>query len=645
MGETKQAWDLQNPSVFSPLWGAWFGEEYVIANGVLASQAAALVRQAAPAARLITDTLTGLDAAMDVVQTRMWASFSTPRDGWATLYVMMRSAPVQVLVDDAVVTGAACAYDNPASNTCTDGTPCATIPVWLGAGAHRLELRSPTPGVLALAAVVASTGDVLTCTNASWHAAWDVAGAAKPSAATSLAAGLAADLPGPPQTAFTLEHPTLGLAVRMDTTSWRPCGVGGVLRLGGGATAVFSATVETDAYNWALGFTRLHVEGGGVARACYGAVRMETDASPGDPSLSFRLMPVAGGGWLLCSTPRLCAGYNASTDEVPLVPATAAPAGSDGAPVAWVLRVWPAVPAAVGPLALWLDGANVGSVALDGAGGVAQWADTRDTYVVSPRAVAAEGTPPGWGGLSCPLHFDGSASMAQAYGWDWAVPTTLTVVVSQTAGGPVLSAHDRVGDANARALSLPPAAYQAPLTVAVTDAQQAGGVTTPPVVAQRSTAPVVITAHRASPTTWAIYVNGAPAASAAFAFPYSAGAALVVGGGFDGCIHEVMVHASTLNASSVAALAAHLVQKWGTPAALVAAPPPPTPPLLATDALPLHDSLAVVEGRSTNIPSVLVAGSSGNATCVAGASEIDYVPDGSLDPTQQYVLEFRVGRV
>ena len=87
------------------------------------------------------------------------------------------------------------------------------------------------------------------------------------------------------------------------------------------------------------------------------------------------------------------------------------------------------------------------------------------------------------------------------------------------------------------------------------------------------------------------------------------------------------------------------MQKWGTPAALVAAPPPPTPPLLATDALPLHDSLAVVEGRSTNIPSVLVAGSSGNATCVAGASEIDYVPDGSLDPTQQYVLEFRVGRV
>ena len=76
-GRNQASVGLTEPYVFSPLWGAWFGSEYVIANGVLTSHAAALVRQAAPAARLITDTLTGLDAAMDVVQTRLWADFST----------------------------------------------------------------------------------------------------------------------------------------------------------------------------------------------------------------------------------------------------------------------------------------------------------------------------------------------------------------------------------------------------------------------------------------------------------------------------------------------------------------------------------------------------------------------------------------
>ena len=522
-------WDLQDPSVFSPLWGAWFGSQYVIANGILSSQAAALVFGAAPSARVITDTLTGTDASVAVSQVHLWTRFNVTFDTVATLHITFRTSPMQVFLDDAVVTGSACAYDNPASNTCTDGTPCASIPVWLSQGTHTLELRTTTPGVIALAAIVAAGGSVLTQTNSSWYVAWDMpAGGAAPSSAQSLATGLATDLPGPPQSFFTLEHPQLGTAMRVDASSLRLCGVGGAIRMGGGTTAVFSAPVEMDAYNWAFGFSRLHLAGGGVVRTCYGTMRVDTDTTqPGDRYISFRLVPVAGGGWLVCSTMELCAGYDAATDSMPFVAATQAPVGSSGAPVAWVLRVWPNLPAAVAPLALWLDGSNTASVTLDGVGGVPQWADTRDTYVVSPRVVSSMGTSaPGWGGLSCPLHFDGNTAMAQAHGWDWAVPTTLTVVISQTAGGAILSAHD-YGNATTgmRALTLLPSQHQAPLPVDLSGLHAGGLLTTPPIIQQRSPVPTVVSAQRASPTTWAIYVNGALVTSTSFAFPYSSGCA------------------------------------------------------------------------------------------------------------------------
>lgn len=106
-----------------------------------------------------------------------------------------------------------------------------------------------------------------------------------------------------------------------------------------------------------------------------------------------------------------------------------------------------------------------------------------------------------------------------------------------------------------------------------------------------------------------------------------------------------MVHADVLNASSINALSTHLTTKWGAVAALVAAPPPPLAPLMAADALNIDNALAIVEGKPSTMPVELASGSSGTATCVRGMGEIDYVPDGSLDPTQQYVLEFKMGRV
>ena len=647
----KRVWDLEAASVFSPRWGAWVNDNYTLASGVLLSQALSLVRAAAPGAHLISDTLTGADTPL-TGGLHMWTVFDVPATTAATLYVMYKTAPQRVFLDGFVVSGSACPYDTPAGgDVCTDGTPCAVIPISLDAGSHSLELRFDAPGAIAAAALTAVSGRVLAKTDGSWYATLDaVVSARAPGAQAALAASVSAMLPEAPPVPFRLEHPVTGAPIALDDSSWSPCGPAGALRLAAGSALTFSAPVDTAAYDWTSGYGRITLSAtsagvGTTARACYNTLRA---AAPGavsasDPSLAMRMVAIANGGWLLCVADGRCAGYNSSNDAVTLVAPTEAAINSAGAPVAWVLRTWPALPVSLGSLALWLDGSDPASLNTTADGTITSWRDTRDGGADAPRAALALQKPPGGGGLSCPAHFSGGAALTQTHSWDWAVPTTLTVVVSQTGGGDLLSSID-AGNATAvaRTLGLPAEAGQATMTVTF------GTLTTPALVQPRMLNPVTITATRASPTSWLIYVNGALAATGALTLPYGSGnETLTIGGAtFDGCLHEFALHARALSSGEVASLAAYMTAKWAVAATPTTAPPPPPPmpPLALAPSVGLS-SWALAYGTAASVPPALAAGGGSDVRCVSGYGELDF--NGTLggDAAGTYTMAFKVATV
>ena len=230
----KHVWDLEARDVFSPRWGMWVDDKYTIAGGVLQSQALALVRAAAPKARLVSDTLTGADTPL-TGGLHLWVVFDVAEATRATLSVMYRTAPQRVYLDGFVITGSACTYDTPAGGaTCTDGTPCAVVPISLEAGSHSLELRFDTPGAIAAAALTTPSGLVLAQTDSQWYATFDATASSQaPGASAALSAAVGAMLPQAPPVPFRLEHPTLGTPLSLDPYSWSPCGSAGVLRLTG----------------------------------------------------------------------------------------------------------------------------------------------------------------------------------------------------------------------------------------------------------------------------------------------------------------------------------------------------------------------------------------------------------------------------
>lgn len=405
--------------------------------------------------------------------------------------------------------------------------------------------------------------------------------------------------------------------------------------------------MDTSAYDWTAGFGRisLSVDGApsiGNARACYGTLRAATGAGVGaplanDPTLAMRMVPIANGGWLLCAADGKCAGYDADSDTVTFVTPTAAALNSEGAPVAWLLRAWPPVPASLGALALWLDGSDSASMstALDGT--ITGWRDTRDGSAGSPRSTTALAKAPGLGGLACPAHFSGGSALTQTHSWDWAVPTTLTVVVSQTGGGTVLSSASTSGDA--RTLSVPAEAGQATMTAAFET------LSTPPLVQPRSLTPVVITATRASPTHWEVYVDGALSVRGPLALPYSSGdQTLTIGDTFDGCMHEFALHARALTADEVASLASYMTFKWGgAPAASDAPPPPPPLPPLGEGAPVELSSWDIAYGTSAAVPTLL-GGDADGARCIVGYGELDFNGTALAAPGT-YTMAFQVATI
>ena len=528
----KNAWDLEDPSVFTPLWGSWSSGVYAIANSLLSKDGAVLVKSAAPGARLVADTLDGMDVPASGI-THIWTIFETTSDDIVTLYAMFRSAPVRVLIDGRPISGASCQYDAPPGGTCTE-VPCTDVSLHLSAGSHVMDIRFESPGVVALAAVVSSTGNVLTATDQSWYVAWDAATPEETHAMNPAPV----NLPAPPNGAFRLIHPALGKPIALDASSWSPCGDAGILRLTAGTPLNFTIIQDQGTSGWALGFGRVSLNGS-IARGCYGTLRASKLADAGGQDVSFRLVPVPNGGWIMCSITGLCAGYNATLDAVVLVPI------NSPAIVGWVLRVWPDIPAETAALPLWLDGSDVSSIRTDGAGHLTGWRDTRDSNMATPRFTTASG-PISAGGLSCPLRFKGG-SLFQRSGWDWAVPTSITVVVSQTAGGTLLSSTDASGSGgnnrslelvpsldqvrgraapfdpllcSNRAASLKPPAIrdflpyssissntQAPMSILMT-AQDVGAINTSAIVTQRDFTPVTISAVRTTPMAWTLYVNG-----------------------------------------------------------------------------------------------------------------------------------------
>lgn len=625
----KHAWDLEDPSVFSPVWGTWTAGSYALAHSILAKDAAVMVKAAAPGARLITDTLDGTDVPR-IGATHVWTIFSNPASGPVTLYAMFKSAPVRVLIDGRPVSGAACQYDTPPGGTCVD-IACASVSVHLSAGPHVIDIKYDSPGVVALAAVTSAAGSVLAATDRSWFVTWDAASTQD----QTVAVPQVKNLPSPPQAPFRLLHPASLLPISFDASSWSPCGDAGMMRISNGVPITFEQSSDQSTYGWALGFSRLSFNGT-KSRLCYGSMRASRLVPPDSQDAAFRLVPVSGGGWILC-TPSLCAGYNATLDAVVFLPTNSSKI------VGWVLRVWPDMPAETGALPLWLDGSDVSSIRTDGTGRVLSWRDTRDSGVVTPRTTLASGLVTA-DSLSCPLRFKGG-SLFQQWGWDWSVPTSITVVVSQTAGGPLMQTTDASGSGNNnRSLELLAAADQGPMSVRLAASDI---LDTPQVVSQRSFAPVTISALRTTPATWTIYVNGLQSTSGPFGLSYGPGESLTIGSLFDGCIHEVIVHALVLSDADIFALASYMGSKWSvaTPTAIAASsPPPPLSPLSEQYALPLT-SWSVAGGGTTPVPADLAATGDANTTCISGYGELGFNGTAALDATELYVLEFKVASV
>lgn len=642
------AWDLQAANVYSPLWGAWQQEPspgdyaaqdvYTFASSMLTSKAATVVQGFAPSAHFITDTLTGTDVPSSG-STTLWTTFmATGNQTTGHLAVGMYSAPVSVYLNGMAVSGAACTTDTPPGNLCAGSQmSCVIVPVTLNEGANYIALiygigLRTTPGVVGLAAIVASDGTTLVATDSRWTVNWQLYNTTTlVNASTSLSVGI----PQPPATTFQLLSPLNGVAVRLDPTFNAGCGAG-TLRVGAGQPAIFSAPVDPSAYGATSGYRSILVQGLGSLRSCASALSVSNPA-PSDPNAVFKLVAVSGGGWMLCSPlGDRCAGYNADADMVIMVPVLNTPLDSLGAPLAWRLQPFPNVPGSLADVAYWFDGSDSGSIYLDSFGNVEQWRDTRDSLSLTPRVATQPvvAKRPSAGRLGCPIGFVGAQSLLNSGNWDWATPTSLTLVVSQTAGGTLLL------DSSGRTLSLPAQTLMAPLGLSIKAGSIA--VTTAATIPQRSVFPIVVTATRDSRLKWSLFVNGVLITNQKLNTSYVPGVNVTMGAGaFSGCIHEYIVHAAVLTPLQAQQLAIYLQSKWSSTLPVVQPLNAPPPPSLAPGGpavpVPMIAS-ASVNATTAGVPAGNVTNSS---ECLTGTAEFDFAQQLTGDE-QLYSLEFRV---
>lgn len=130
------------------------------------------------------------------------------------------------------------------------------------------------------------------------------------------------------------------------------------------------------------------------------------------------------------------------------------------------------------------------------------------------------------------------------------------------------------------------------------------------------------------------------------ALPYGPGESLTIGDGFDGCMHELIVHARILTDDEVLAMSSYLTGKWMVPATTapaIAAPPPPLAPYKEELAISLT-SWAIAEGSNSSVPAGLAASSDdpGHTACISGYGQLGFNGTTPLDDSLLYVLEFKV---
>ena len=88
---------------------------------------------------------------------------------------------------------------------------------------------------------------------------------------------------------------------------------------------------------------------------------------------------------------------------------------------------------------------------------------------------------------------------------------------------------------------------------------------------------------------------------------YAANETLTIGSTFDGCLHEIAIHARALSLTEVSAVADYMGAKWGSPSASLPAlappPPPPLPALAGTDTA--LQTWALAMGTAAVVPAAL----------------------------------------
>ena len=627
-------WDLSDPDVFSPRWGSFDGGLYALANGLSDTDAVQMAAQGF--AHVISDTLIGMDSPLwgDM---RMWTTFTLPAPAVLQLAVaFIGDVATTVLVDGVVVTGSSCPVDRPASAVTCTSMPCELVDVSVDAGSHEIDIMFALPGQQAILSLTTSDGRVVAATNASWKFAWDAIPPAQdvpPDVA--LAQALLNGLPEPPATSFTLVHPDLGYPILIDTASASACGPDGALRIANGKQAVFSLAFDSHSYDAAAGFAELDITGYGVATACSGFLSAAPSASGG--AASFRVVQLAQGTVLVCSPTEGCLGYDLALDMVTV--------GSS--PVEWQLRTYPSVPSGLGALYMWNDGSDAASIQTNGSG-ISSWRDTRDTHTMTPRTMFSA-NPPQYRGPTCPAYFSDGQLLTGSLTWDFALPTTVVMVITRGSAGTLVASQTLSGaytpiwsaTNNSRAFAIGSRGSVQFLAAGVAPAATADGL-----VPLRNRNPTVIVLVRTTRTTWTVYVNGIAQPSVSFALPYASGTqTVVIGSSFTGCVCEYMIYGAALNATSVQSVSDYLQTKWSaltaTSANVVssAAPPPPLPPTDEGSAISLPSSgFAVVAGK----PAISPPGS----VCVSGTGEIDFTGSLAEVPTGQgAVLEFTVTNV
>jgi hypothetical protein len=222
--------------------------------------------------------------------------------------------------------------------------------------------------------------------------------------------------------------------------------------------------------------------------------------------------------------------------------------------------------------------------------------------------------------------------LSTAGNWDWALPTTVAIVITYAAPGSILEAQN--GD--------PPGSWVANSSRAIS-LSQTGNFLTPqisqpeqaaeglPEIPLRSSVPTVLVFVRTSRLTWTVYVDGAAGPAQELSFSYGSGATVQLGGSFEGCVlDEYQVYARVLGVGDVISLSSYLSSKWASVSGPVGTPPPPPPRTPAVAPPSLVPPLALRFGNITT----------GEDTCISGYGSAQ--TNLTVASAGMYVLNFLV---